>query len=76
MGEESILPIPELRPKDLQDNILAAVGDALTTLLEEELAAEVAAQSAMAQSAEIREQAESIGAEGKPTDAVPTQSKA
>ena len=76
MGEESILPIPELRPKDLQDNILAAVGDALTTLLEEELAAEVAAQSAMAQSAEIREQAESIGAEGKPADAVPTQSKA
>ena len=42
MGEEYALPIPELRPEDLQDNILAAVGDALTTLLEEELAAEAA----------------------------------
>ena len=40
MGEESVLPILELRPEDLQDNILAAVGDTLTTLLEEELAAE------------------------------------
>ena len=28
VGEESALSIPELSPKDLQDNILATVGDA------------------------------------------------
>ena len=74
MGGEFTLPIPELRPEDLQDNILATIGDALTTLLEEELAAEAAAQSAMAQSAEAKEHTKSTGAEGRPANAVPTQS--
>ena len=40
MGEESALPILELRLEDFQDNILAAVGDTLRTFLEEELAVE------------------------------------
>ena len=76
MGGKSALLIPELRPEDLQDNILATVGDALTTLLEEELAAKVANQSAMTQSTESSEQAESTDAEGKLVDVVPTQYKA
>ena len=72
MGGKSALLIPELRPEDLQDNILATVRDALTTLLEEELAAKVANQSAMTQSTESSEQAESTDAEGKLVDVVPT----
>ena len=76
IGEEFALPIPELRPEDLQDNILADVGDTLTTFLEEELAAEAAAQSATTQSTEAKEQVESTSAEGKPADADPTHSEA
>ena len=75
MGEESALPTSEVRPDDLQDTILTAVGDALTAPLEEVLAVESAAQFAMVQLAEAKEQAESTDAEGKPADAVPTQSK-
>ena len=37
------LPIPELRPNDLQDNILANIGDTLITVLKEEMAAKSAA---------------------------------
>ena len=76
VGGKSALLIPELRPEDLQDNILATVGDALTTLLEEELAAKVANQSAMTQSTESSEQAESTDAEGKLADVVLTQYEA
>ena len=42
MGGTSALPVLELRPEDLQDNILAAVRDTLTTVLEEEMVAESA----------------------------------
>ena len=44
MGEVSALPTPKLKPEDLQDNIFATVGDALTALLEEELATEAVAK--------------------------------
>ena len=37
------LPIPELKLDDLQDNIWAVVVDALTTVLEEEMAVKSAA---------------------------------
>ena len=75
MGEASALPIPEFRSEDSQDNILAAVEDALTTLLEEELAAETAAKTTMTHSAKAREQAESPDVDGKPANAPPTPSE-
>ena len=40
IGDFSTLPILELAPEDLQDNILADVGDALIIALAEEMAAE------------------------------------
>ena len=40
VGESSALPIPELTLEDLQDNILVAIGDALTIALKEEMVAE------------------------------------
>ena len=53
VGETSTLPIPKLRPEDLQDNILAAIEDGLTIILEEELATELAAESNIAESVAI-----------------------
>ena len=40
IGGSSTLSILELTLEDIQDNILAAIGDALTTALEEEMAVE------------------------------------
>ena len=71
MGGTFALPIPELRPEDLQDNILAAIGDALTTLLEEELAAELAAGSTMVESAAVANQTRLVDAKDRSTDAAP-----
>ena len=75
MGEASALPILELRLEHLQDNILAAVGDALTTLLKEELAAKSAAKLTIAESAEVEEEARSTEVKGKAADSAPTDSE-
>ena len=71
MGETFALSILELRPEDLQDNILAAVG-VLTTLLEERLAAESVAKSNMAESAAVVDQTRSADAEDRSVDVTPT----
>ena len=42
MGGTSGLPVPKLRPEDLQDNILAIVGDTLIVVLEKEMVVESA----------------------------------
>ena len=74
--EASALSIPELRPKDFQDNILATVGDILTTLLEEELAAESAAKSNVVESAAVADQIRPADADGRSTNVAPTNSEA
>lgn len=75
MGETSALLILELKPEDLQDNILAAVGDALTILLEEELTTELTVKSNMKESDAITDQTKSADAEDKSTNAAPTNPK-
>ena len=52
MGGTFALPTLELRLEELQDNILVAVGDALTTLLEEELSAKSTTKPNIAESAD------------------------
>ena len=54
---------------------MAADEDTITTLLEEEIAAEAAIKSDLVKSSEAEEQAESTRAEGKPADADPTHSE-
>ena len=75
MSETSALLIPELRPEDVQDNILATVGDALTTLLEEKLTAESAAESNMEELATVADQTRLADAEDRSADAKPTIQK-
>ena len=76
MGEESALPILELRPEDLQDNILSTVGDDLTALLEEELVVESATESNLTASAAVTDQTKPADVEGIPADIAPTNSEA
>ena len=72
VGEEPTLTTPELKPDDLQDTTLTTIRDALTTLLEEELADKLAVGSIMVESAAVVDQIRSVDAEDRPVDATPT----
>ena len=69
MGGTYTLLILDLRLEDLQDNILAVVGDAL---IEEELAAESTAKPTIVKSAEVNEQAGSADVKGNTIKVAPT----
>ena len=71
IGGTSALPILELRSENLQDNILVTVGDALTVILEEELAAESTANPNVARSTVTDRRAKSADAQGRTKDAAP-----
>ena len=71
-SEESALPTLELRPDDLLDTILIAIGDALMALLEEELTVELAAESNIAESATVADQTRPLDVEGRSANAAPT----
>ena len=72
VDETSALLILELRPEDLQDSILTAIGDTLTSLLEEELAAELATESNMVESVVVVDQTKSTDAQDRFFNAAPT----